>query len=288
MRTLTYDLVQLCRHNRDGSRSTQAGRLRTLNLIATQLHELGFHQLRAHDLKGRHVTRLLERWQAEQLSVGTIKNRLATVRWWAHKVRRSHVLARTNGHYGLAERRYVTNESHACQLDPVALLAISDPHVRLSLELQRVFGLRRAEAIKLQPRYADHGDVLQLKASWTKGGKARQIPIRTAEQRAILQRVHQLAGSGSLIPPQRSYVQQLKVYESQTTRAGLSKLHGLRHAYAQQRYQELTGWAAPAAGGPTRPQLTAEQRQQDQAARLQISQELGHEREAISAVYLGR
>ncbi|HEY9118668.1 MAG TPA: integrase, partial [Marinobacter sp.] len=82
--------------------------------------------------------------------------------------------------------------------------------------------------------------------------------------------------------------EQLRIYERHTANAGLSKMHGLRHAYAQQRYRELTGWPSPHAGGPTREQLTEAQRQVDQQARLIISEELGHRREQISAVYLGR
>jgi hypothetical protein len=65
-------------------------------------------------------------------------------------------------------------------------------------------------------------------------------------------------------------------------------MHGLRHAYAQERYRELTGWPAPAAGGPTVKALTAEQRTIDRQARLTISQELGHEREQITSIYLGK
>jgi integrase len=158
----------------------------------------------------------------------------------------------------------------------------------MSLALQQAFGLRREEAIKFMPGYANQGDHLILKASWTKGGKARTVPIRTAEQRQLLDRTHKLAGRGSLIPGSRSYVQQLRIYEGQTLRAGLSQLHGLRHAYAQQRYVELTGWKAPAAGGPLSKTLTPEQRDQDREVRLIISKELGHEREQITAVYLGR
>lgn len=48
------------------------------------------------------------------------------------------------------------------------------------------------------------------------------------------------------------------------------------------------GWAAPAAGGPGSKALTPEQRELDREARLTISAELGHEREQITAVYLGR
>jgi hypothetical protein len=78
------------------------------------------------------------------------------------------------------------------------------------------------------------------------------------------------------------------LYERQTERAGLFKVHGLRHAYAQARYRELAGFDAPAAGGPHSRQLTPSQRDADQHARQIVSRELGHEREQITAVYLGR
>jgi hypothetical protein len=104
----------------------------------------------------------------------------------------------------------------------------------------------------------------------------------------VLDRVRQLAGNGSLIPSSRNYRQQLRIYERHTANAGLSKMHGLRHAYAQARYQELTGWLAPAAGGPTVKALTPEQRMLDKRVRLTISQELGHERIQILSVYCGQ
>jgi integrase len=157
----------------------------------------------------------------------------------------------------------------------------------MSLRLQRAFGLRREEAIKLQPRWADRGEYLQLKASWTKGGRERTVPIRTETQRALLEQAKQLAGMGSLIPRGRSYIEQLRIYERHTANAGLSKMHGLRHAYAQQRYLELTGWPSPHGGGPDKEALTPAQRQIDLRARLAISRELGHVREQITAVYLG-
>jgi integrase len=160
----------------------------------------------------------------------------------------------------------------------------------MSLALQRAFGLRREESIKVRPHQADRGDQLVLQASWTKGGRPRDIPIRTLAQRDVLDQAKELAKlqSASLIPPGKTYVEQLRRYESQTARAGLSKMHGLRHAYAQDRFLELAGFACPAAGGPGREQLTLAQREADYDARVLISDELGHAREAITAAYLGR
>ena len=288
MRDLNYQLKQLCKRNRDGSYSTQANRARMLNQIANQLQEMGYRRMTTRSLKPKHVDALVKRWLGEGMAAGTIKNRMNCLRWWAAKVDRRNVIARSNEFYGIPDRQFVSNESKAVAVDSQALSSIQDDHVRMSLELQRAFGLRREEAIKFMPGFADQGDHIRLKASWTKGGKSRVVPILRQDQRTVLDRAHRLAGNGSLIPSQKNYIQQLRTYERHTTQAGLSKLHGLRHAYAQSRFEQLTGWASPAAGGPTAASLSADQRKLDHQARLIISRELGHTREQISAVYLGR
>ena len=182
----------------------------------------------------------------------------------------------------------MTNVSKAHELDADKLAAVTDPYTALSLRLPKAFGLRCEESIKLRPTCADRSDVLHLKASWTKGGKERDIPIRTEAQRALLHEAKQLAGAGSLIPAEMSYRVQLNRFKAQTARAGIDRVHRLRHHYAQVRYAELTGWKAPAAGGPTSKQLSADQKVIDRQARLTISRELRHEREQITAVYVGR
>ncbi len=288
MRDLNYQLKQLSQQNRDGSYGTQVQRARILSLIANQLHDRGFRQMNAHSLKPKHIEALTKHWLASDVSVGTIKNRMSALRWWAQKVNRQNVVARANEYYGIPDRKYLTNDSKAKQLASSDLDKVRDVHVRMSLELQQAFGLRREEAIKFQPSFADRGDHIVLKESWTKGGKARVIPVRTEGQRSVLDQARRLAGKGSLIPSSRNYRQQLRIYEGHTLRAGLSSMHGLRHAYAQNRYEELTGWQSPAAGGPPSKFLDKGKRERDYQARLIISRELGHEREQITSVYLGR
>ena len=288
MRGLNHQLKQLCKNNREGSYGTQVQRERDLTLIANQLHELGYRGMNSHSLKPKHVEALVGHWLEKEVTTGTIKNRMSAVRWWARKVNRQNVVARSNDHYGIPNRIFVTNTSKAKSVIAADLAKVRDEHVKVSLELQQAFGLRREESIKFIPSYADQGDHLTLKRSWTKGGKARIIPIRTEEQRDVLNCAHKLAGKGSLIPSSRNYVQQVRIYDGHTIRAGLSKMHGLRHAYAQQRYEDLTGWKSPAAGGPISKALTAEQREKDHQVRLVISREMGHEREQVTSVYLGR
>jgi integrase len=287
VKDLNYQLMKLCRDNRDGGYSTQATRRRMLDLVANQLEELGFRRMQSKSLKPKHVDALVSLWKDQGIGVGTLKNRLSVLRWWAKKVGKADIIAADNSVYGIGRRKLVADTSKARAIDPDELQKVTDPYVRLSIRLQAEFGLRREESIEFSPGYAIQDDHIKLKASWTKGGRARIVPIRTDAQRQLLEEVRDLAKGGALIPPDRNYVEQLHCYERQLRNAGLIKLHGLRHAYAQRRYAELTGWRAPVAGGPAAKSLTNEQRALDRGARLTVSRELGHARISVSAVYLG-
>lgn len=289
MRDLNYDLKQLCRRNRDGSYATQADREHILDLIADQLDEMGFRHMNAHSLRPKHVEKLVERWLAENLSPGTIKNRMSALRWWAEKVGKENVVARTNAAYGIRDRVYVTNISKAKELVMDQLQRIRTEAIRISLRLQVAFGLRCEESIKIVPSWADRGNALVLKDSWTKGGREREIPIRTAEQRQLVDDAKAAAKGKSLVAPgYAKYVEYLKHFRYECERAGINAFHGHRHFYAQARYNELTGWECPARGGPTSKQLTAKQKAIDRVAREIISREMGHGREQVTAIYVGR
>lgn len=288
MRNLNFELKQMGERNRDGSFATQADRARMLSLFANQLRELGFPHMEAHSLRTKHVEALLERWTREGISNGTMKNRLSVLRWWAEKVGKQNVVKVKNADYGIERRVLVSNDSKATSLNQSQLATITDVYTKASLMLVAAFGLRREESIKIIPTQADRGDVLHLQASWTKGGKERTIPILTADQRAALDCARQVAGQYSLIPTGQSYRDQLHRFCHQCARAGISHVHGLRHQYAQQRYLTLTGQPCPTAGGPTRRQLHGDMLIRDQEARRMISEEMGHSRAQITAVYCGR
>ena len=154
MRDLNYQLKQLCHRNRDGSFATQADRERLLNLCANDLAERGFQHMSVDSLKPKHVAALLDKWKQDGVSTGTIKNRMSALRWWAEKIGKENIIARTNGEYGIAERVFVTNVSKAKMLDAATLARVNDPYTRMSLQLQAAFGLRREESIKIKPGWA--------------------------------------------------------------------------------------------------------------------------------------
>lgn len=146
----------------------------------------------------------------------------------------------SNKSLNLGARHFTATQNRA--IHHPDLSAIKDPYVRISLELQCVFGFRREESLKIKPFMADQTDKLVLLGSWCKGNRSREIPIQTEEQRYWLEEAKLLVrnASKSLIPDSKSYIQHRYVYDKQLQQIGI-RSHALRHAYAQRRYQELTG-----------------------------------------------
>lgn len=281
----------LLKHNKEGSFSTHANRSKRLVQSMERLAEkyVGLQNIR--DLKPRHIEHLVQVWKADGLNPGTIKNRMSDLRWTAAKIGKPNIVHRSNDGYRIDRRKYTDNTTNiAKRLSAEDLQRISNESVRYSLQLQSAFGLRREEAIKFQVSYADQGDHIRIKASWSKGGRYREIPILNEAQREVLNEVRQYCrdqGLKSLIPPEKQYIQQLQIYEKQCSRNGLNKNHGLRHQYAQDRYKELTGWDCPKCEGIVARDMNDQQRQIDTMARLAISQDLGHCREDVMNNYLG-
>ena len=124
MNDLIHQLKTLCRKNRDGSFSTQDGRRHMLELVATQLQELGYRRMQSRSLKPKHVEALVTRWREQGISTGTLKNRLSVLRWWAGKVNKSGVVAQDNSAYAIGTRVFVSNQSKAQTLDEAKLAKI--------------------------------------------------------------------------------------------------------------------------------------------------------------------
>ena len=66
--------------------------------------------------------------------------------------------------------------------------------------------------------------------------------LTTSEQQRqwLLNAIKQVPEGQILIPKEKSYKNHLAQYQEVTAKMSLSKCHGLRHAYAQGRYHEIT------------------------------------------------
>lgn len=281
-------VANILEHNKDGSFSTQSARYRILMQSSKELKELGFKSVTTKNLGARHIEKLVGLWKAKDLSTATIKNRVSHFRWLSQKINKQNIIPRTNQELSIPNRKYADNSiNKAKELDLIKLDNLSEKY-QLSLQLQREFGLRREESLKFIVSYADKTDKIILKSSWCKGGRAREILVRTDKQRALLNKINNFVGKGSLIPKDKTYIQHLKAFEISCIRADIKNMHGYRHQYAQDRYKELTGLNCPKAGGLKSKELSSEQKELDYKARMIISGELGHGREEITVQYLGR
>jgi len=159
------------------------------------------------------------------------------------------------------------------------------------IALARDFGLRSKEASLLNARFAlkeaeQRGIITITKG--TKGGRPREIPITNQRQIETLQKAAaaQPEKSQSMLHGNESW-KSFREGELRQTRelvkevTGDKGLHDLRAAYAAERYEKLTGKAAPV--------LTNERAEKniDRQARGIIAQELGHNRWEITNEYLG-
>jgi integrase len=284
-KSINYSIFQLIK-TKSGHLSFESrnGMTKRLTQMAKELQELGFILRNINSLKQKHISALVEHWKTRELSTGTIKNRMADLRFVCRAQGRDAVV-KSNEEYGIENRSYAPTQNKATQ--EADFSNIQDPYLKLSLELQKAFGLRREECLKIIPALADQGDHLWLKGSWTKGNVERLVPIRTETQRELLNKAKAFVKDGSLIPSDKKYIQQRNLYEKETRALGFKNLHGLRHAYAQMRYQELTGSIPPINGGKKRSTMNLKEKRLDLFARTKISHELGHSRSSITKTYIG-
>jgi len=264
-----------------------------LNRCIKDLHEKGYKLSHIKGLKPKHIFVLVEHWKEQGKSPATIKNYMSKLRETAKHLDKPQLVKTSNDDYQIPKRIHTTTVNKA--IHEIDLSKCNDPLIRLSLEAQSLFGLRREESMKIVLSDAYQKDYLQIKPSWTKGGIGRALKITSDAQRKWLNKAVQKIPAGhSLIPQDRTYKQHLRHYQSQTEIMGIHKLHGLRHAYAQRRYFELTkkydpqgkGWQSPSNGGPDTSMFNKQEKRIDRKVRGIISRELGHSRISIVKTYL--
>ena len=254
------------------------------------LHSLGYPVRNINNIQKKHIDALVKSWQSRELSIGTIKNRMADFRTFAKATGKDYLIKQNNKDYDIPNRSYVPTENRA--ITEIDLSQFKDENLKASIWLQKEFGLRREECLKIIPSKALYTDLdgkksLILDSLWTKGGVGRKITIRNESQFHSIENAKVVAEGKSLIPHDKSYIQQRRFYDKVTREQGYYNLHGLRHAYAQTRYKEITGWECPLKGGLAKKDFTDSQKKLDYNARLCISQELGHSRSAITKNYIG-
>ena len=264
---------------------------------------LGFRIENPRNIKERHVHALANYWEKEGLSSSTIQNRLSILRVFAGWLGKGNMIK--EGHL------YVTNPDSVAR-DQVARedkgwkakeidfekvwtdIAEYDGRVGLQILLIKEFGMRRQEAVMFQPHVAvtkgERSNDIVVEFG-TKGGRPRSVPVETDSQRAVLELAMEVVKTreGHVGWTDKTLKQALRRYSNVLTKFGVTKAnmeitgHGLRHDYANDKYERMTGSPSPVRGG-LKDVVNAED---DYVAKMQVSRALGHSRTSITASYFG-
>ena len=294
---------------KNGSAKTQHNHIQEAKRFAETLRQLGYGVQQWKNLSNKHVGAVVNQWKNAGLATGTIKEYLSGVRAVARFFKNPRI-AEKNSAFGIENRVYVSNKDksvpEAVYRHVVAQLKasahINDNRIAAQLQLQRELGLRKEEAFKFQPTRAVMRDGRVFIQHGTKGGRERIIHHVSAEAKEAIAYAKSVVSGSNTIPNdmterqwERHFYKTLRFHGLSQDSCGASS-HGLRHAYAQARYEQITGFEprckfdSPESFRANAEGMTGDDwSQADQDARQIIKAELGHgpDRDDVMAQYLG-
>lgn len=289
------------RNGRHVSTGTQTLRRSHLRIAFNDLKRpLGMLPESITNFRERHVHALMEFWESQKVPPSTLQNRLSSLRTFAHWIGKPGMIREATKYVknpDSVKRSYValTDRSWtAIGINPEQLIeqvTQTDKYVGNQLRAIDAFGLRVREGILLKPHRADKKVYLSV-TDGTKGGRDRVVPILKSSQRALLDELKLYVGpqvNGSLANPNLTLAQAIRRFYYVLEKHGITRktlgatAHGLRHQYANDRFEEEAGVASPVRGG----NLKQISRLKADVARATVSEELGHTRIGITSVYYG-
>ncbi len=297
-------------NNNAGSAKTQYNHLRESMRFADELRSCGSGVQKWSNINNKHVSQVVQSWQARGLATSTIKENLAGVRATAAFFGNDRISGK-NSDFGIENRVYITNQDKSVPQGVYERVVgelrespeLNDQRVAVQLELMREFGLRKEEAFKMNPERSLLNDGRLFVTDGTKGGLNRIVSDLSDSQKSALGSASSLAGrNGNTMPEGIKERVWEKIFYKTLAKQGLTKKdcgassHGLRHAYAQSRYEKLTGFQPPCKFDSkitfreaARHAAGADWKKIDQDARLILKSELGHgpARDDVVSQYLG-
>jgi hypothetical protein len=142
---LQYSIRKILANNRENSYGTRGDRMDMLMKFASDVVDLGYKLRHVQGLKSKHITGVIDLWKKQDIAIGTLKNRTAALRFLTEKIGKSNIVP-SNTELGIGARQYKPSFNRAI-VNP-DFSGITNRNVYISLQLQRVFGLRREESIK--------------------------------------------------------------------------------------------------------------------------------------------
>ena len=260
--------------------------------IARDLIQVGLKKNgSAKNITAENIQSVVQSWQERGLAVGTIQNKMTVFRQILSAAQNK--ISISNAQLGINSGRDVLNSANidkSCRLSEAQLSQVNqlnDKTVASAIKLAAAYGLRRDESLRVVHALTlNHSVVtdgkLNIKAGWGKGSRPRSFEMRDGGQtlRTVAQEVVGLKIQGRIENFRNRFENVVKKLDI--------KPHGLRHAYIQDRYKDISNMTAPSAGGLKYAEMSDKQREIYHNACKAISPEIGHTRESIIRTYVGK
>ena len=305
-------LLSAIGRSRELAETTRSHYGNILQQAVTDLRARRVHLRNIGELSQKQVINLLKYWGEQGHADGTIQWRVSVLRRFLALIGKPQVIPKGRAWEKILAQHGIVlgHRSNLPDLpkgwvdmgiDARAIIegiGKTHPVLACALDMMWAFGLRYSEAIQLQPRVSDKGEYLSIYRG-TKGGKLREVafskvPERLAWQNSVLSRAKELSDAHprGLLAVKGLNLEQMKnrfryvLGEHGVTKGQLGVTpHGLRHQYGTELFRELTGLPAPVLQ-VLPAHVYVERKVEVQAALLEISRRLGHERPSISGAYL--
>lgn len=285
-----------------------------LQQCITDLAQMRVHIENISDLGQRQVIRLVKFWGEKKHAEGTIQGRVSIIRRflncigaasqiptgraWKHLLLQSKIEAGTLVRSNIATlpKGWVDMGYDARTI--IEGVSQENAIAGCLLDCMWAFGLRVNEAVQLQPSVSDKGSYITVYRG-TKGGKLREVPFskdpaKRAWQHSVLETAKLLASAhpkGVLAEKGLKLAQMKNSLRHVLKKHGVCKKglgitpHGLRHQFGTDLFKELTGLPAPVLESVPAEVYSANA-DSVEAALLEISRQMGHERPSISGAYV--
>lgn len=260
---------------RRGSSLTRQDMLGCLGRIGTSMQRYGLNSIK--DMKAKHVERYFAELSDRGLSAGRMANHATAMRMLCRMMGKSDIVP-SNRVLG-CNRDSINRTKHADKrMDADKAAAVRQrlsEGSKIAYDLARHFGLRQKETLLSHQTVSRDGKEY-LVVEGAKGGRPRQVPVETQEQKEVLasNQAYRASHGGKLIDEALSLKQGMKRIQNELIAAGASResganMHTLRREWIIERCQGIL------------------QQPEDERQRLleELIEAIGHGRQEVMRAY---
>jgi site-specific recombinase XerD len=238
---LQHEAKQLVGKNYGKASLTTEKLVQNIERIAEFMETQGLQSIR--HLKTKHVERFFS--SISNLSPSTRANYATAMRQIASAIGKKNIMPRANAEIGIDRSdRYSPKHGNIEKMLEIRNTLYENGEWRaLAFDVQRQFGLRIKESLLSNKTQKIDGKEF-LVVEGAKGGRPRNLEIRTPEQAAVVERVQEYirqSGSSSLIPKEKTLSQGYKSLVNAISRAGGTKENQANsHLWRHEKAREMS------------------------------------------------